>query len=118
MLAVESERITFEDDLTKAISKLEFVMSLFPDPGYKDLPDSRLDPFAHGMEAAVPAVEVANDGNSLCVRAPDREKYAGMAVYFHKMGAEFSVYLVVGTLAIQMHVQIAKERSKRVGVSE
>src|ERR1700751_1355687 len=41
-----------------------------------------------------------------------------MAVYFHEMGAEFSVYLVVGTLAIQMHVQLAQERSEGVGVSE
>ncbi|HEX4202326.1 MAG TPA: hypothetical protein VHY59_12460, partial [Chthoniobacterales bacterium] len=31
---------------------------------------------------------------------------------------EFSVYLVVGTLAIQMHVQLAQERSEGVGVSQ
>src|SRR6201981_3862395 len=41
-----------------------------------------------------------------------------MAVYFHEVGAEFSVYLVVSTLAIQMHVQFAKERSEGVGVGE
>src|ERR1700742_4144488 len=41
-----------------------------------------------------------------------------MAVHFHEMGPEFSVYLVVGTLAIQMHVQLAQERSEGVGVSE
>ena len=41
-----------------------------------------------------------------------------MAVYFHEMGAEFSIDLVVGALAIQMHIQLAKERTKRIGVSE
>src|SRR5215469_3904474 len=41
-----------------------------------------------------------------------------MAVYFHEMGAEFSVYLVVGALAIQMHVQVAQERPEGVRVSE
>jgi hypothetical protein len=41
-----------------------------------------------------------------------------MAVYLHEMGTELSIDLVVGALAIQMHVQLTKERSKRIGVSE
>jgi hypothetical protein len=41
-----------------------------------------------------------------------------MAVYFHEMGAKFSVYLVVGTLAIEVHVEVAQERSEGVGVGE
>jgi hypothetical protein len=71
MLAVESVGITFEDDLTEAISELELVMSLFTYAGYKDLPDSRLDPFAHGMEPPIPVVKVADDRHALCVRSPD-----------------------------------------------
>ena len=71
MLAVESVGITFEDNLAKAISELELVMSLFTDTGYKDLPDSRLDPFPHGMEPPIPVIEVANDRHALGVRGPD-----------------------------------------------
>jgi hypothetical protein len=106
VLAVESERITLEDDLTETVSELEFVVSVFANPGYKDLPNSCLDPFTHGMEPAVPAIEITDYGYPLGIRSPDREKHPSMAVNLHEMGAEFPVNLVMGALTKEMHIQL------------
>src|ERR1700678_3074082 len=106
MLAVESKRIAFQDDLSETISDLKLIVRVFADSGNKDLPNPRLDPFTHGMEPAVPAIEITDYGYSLGIRRPDREKHPGMAVNLHEMGAEFPVNLVMGALTKEMHIQL------------
>src|SRR5258708_8059295 len=62
MLAIEGERVTFQNDLPKTISQFKLVMGFFANPGDQHFPDPILDSFARGTDPAIPAVEIANHG--------------------------------------------------------
>ena len=49
-------------------------------PRNEQLPHPGLDAFAHRMAPAVPTVEVADHGDALRIRRPDREPHAGDAI--------------------------------------
>src|ERR1700679_781722 len=71
VLAVESERIAFQDDLTKTVAHFELVMGSFGDARNEDFPDPGLNPFSHRVASTVPAVEISHDADALSIGRPD-----------------------------------------------
>src|ERR1700761_4136418 len=106
VLAVESERIAFQDDLTKTVSHFELVMGSFGHARDKNFPDSGFDPFSHRVASTVPAVEIADNANSLGVGRPDRKACPGMPVDFGEMSTELFVNIVVIALLVEVHVKL------------
>ena len=68
------------------------------------------------MEAAVPAVEVADDPHGPGVGRPHRERRAGDALVLADVGAEQLPQLVVAALADQVEVELAERRPEPVRV--
>src|SRR5215469_15169830 len=118
MLAKESEGITFQDDLTKTIPQLELIVGPFHDAWNEDLPDPGFDTFPHRVRPAVPVVEVAHDADPLGVRCPNGKSRTGVSVNFGQMSAQFFVNLEMVTLPIEVHVEVAKNRSVGVWIAD
>ena len=73
----EGERIGLEAQLAVAAEDLELVELAGADAGHEQLPHARLAPIERiGMQAPVPAIEVADDPHAPRVRRPDREAHA------------------------------------------
>src|SRR5260370_41436264 len=118
VLAKESERIAFQDNLTEAIPQFEFVVGLFNDAWNKNLPDPRLQAFSHRMRPTIPAVEIPYDAYSLCVRRPNGKTHTCMSVDFGQMCAQFFINLVMVPLPIQVHIQFAENGSVRIWIAD
>ena len=73
---------------------------------------------AHRVQAAVPGVEVADDGDGRGGRGPDREGGPLRAVDCPRMGAELVVELLVAALAGEVDVDVAQGGRERVRVLE
>ena len=84
--------------------------------GDEDLPDARADALAHGVAAAVPGIEVADDGNALRVRRPHREMHALDTFVLDGMGAQAVVELRVRAFADQPVVERTEHRPVRVRI--
>src|SRR5256885_10840924 len=52
---------------------LVLVDRAFAEAGKKEFPNSRRAARAHGMDASVPSVEIADDADASCRRRPDRK---------------------------------------------
>ncbi len=70
------------------------------------------------MQAAVPRVEVADDGNRARVRRPHGERGAGDAVELADVRAELLVQLLVAALHDEMQVELAERRQERVRIAQ
>ena len=73
---------------------------------------------AHRHQAAVPAVEVADDPDAARVRRPDREAHAGDALVRARMRAEHVVQPLVRPLADEVQVDLAERRAEPIRVVE
>src|SRR5580692_625813 len=60
----------------------------------EEFPDSGIAPGAHGIDAAVPSVEIADDADAAGVGRPHGEVHASDAFECLHMGAESSVSVV------------------------
>src|SRR5580765_2481770 len=76
----KTERIRLQHYVSVKIFDLELVMRPFAHARNKNLPDTRRPKRSHGMTAAIPLVEIANDTDALRVGRPDGEAGAGDAI--------------------------------------
>ena len=72
-LGGEGEGVRPQAELPVLADHLELVVSTGTHPGQEDLPDAGAAQGPHGVQAAVPAVEVAHDPDRLCTGRPHRE---------------------------------------------
>src|SRR5690606_95277 len=87
-LAALGVRIRFQEQRARgAVADLELVHA-FVEPRHEQLPDAARAEVAHGVAAAVPAVEVPDDAHALRVRRPYGEQRAGDAVERPRVGAQ------------------------------
>src|ERR1700678_491574 len=73
MLAVEGVRVALDEQPAVGGLDLEFVVGALGYVGEEDFPDAGAEELAHGMVAAVPAIEIADDADALGIRRPDGE---------------------------------------------
>src|SRR5579875_3167689 len=97
---------------------LVFVEGARPDTGDKELPDPAFVAIAHGQAPAVPIAEIADHADARGARRPDREDGSGDALDGAKMSAQALIALEMGALGQEMHVELAENRGKAIGVLE
>ena len=86
--------------------------------GNEDLPDPGGAAIAHGMPAAVPVIEIADDADSLRIGGPDGEVDSAKPSMGSDMGTEPLVIAVVRPFAEQVQVKIGEDRPKEIGIDE
>ena len=84
--------------------------------GNENFPDARRAAGAHGADASIPAIEVANQTDAARARSPNGEVCSAHAFERSQMRAEFFVGVVVATFAHQMQIELAEQIGKGVGV--
>ena len=117
VLAIESERVALQADLPVVSLDLKFVVAAFFDSGDKNFPDTAAKQFAHGLDAAVPVVEITDYADALRVGGPDAEDRALHAIDFGEMRSEFLVKIPVVSLGMQVDVRIAKDAAEGIRVT-
>ena len=89
---------------------LELVELADTDVRHEELPHARGTHRSHRQEAAVPAVEVADDPDAARIRRPDREAHAGGALVRPGMGAQHVVQPLVRSLGDEVQVDLTDGR--------
>ena len=101
--------------LAGAREDFEFVEAAFGERGDENLPDAG-GAVAHGMDAAVPAVEIADDADAQRVGRPDGEMHAGDSGNFAEMRAELVVILEMSAFAEEVKIVIGENGRESEGV--
>src|SRR6266849_3210280 len=101
-----------------AVSADDFILvdCAFVEFRHEELPDSRRAASAHGVDTAVPVVEIADNTYAAGARRPDREMDATDAFEGFDVRAEFFISVVVAAFAHEMEIEFAEEIGKSVGV--
>ena len=116
-LEPEAERVGLGQQFARAPgADLVLVDLLLDDAGEEDLPDPGLSPVAHRVHAAVPMVEIADDGDALRVGRPHRERRAPDPSDVDDMAPQLLVLRQVAPFGQEMDVEVGEDRSERVGV--
>ena len=115
----EAVGIGLENEIA-VVAALDLVLVDFTlaEVGNEDLPDPRRAAIAHGMSAAVPVIEIADDADPLRVGSPDGEVNSAKALMGSEMGTEPLVIAVVRPFAEQVQVKIGEDRPKEIGIDE
>ena len=85
--------------------------------GEKNFPDAGGNDLAHGVHAAVPVVEIANDAHALGGGGPHGKMHAGHIVDHLHMGAEFFIDIVVRAFVEKVDVHLAEDGAEGVGIA-
>jgi len=88
----------------------------FVQAGDEEFPDASVGVQAHGVNARVPAVEVADDADAVGVGRPHREMDAAHAVHFAQVRAKPLVAAEVPPFAEQVEVVVGQQRAEAIGV--
>src|SRR5690242_11164379 len=113
----EGVGIRFErDDVAARPDDFIFVDGAFIELGEIDFPDAGGSPGAHGMNAAVPMIEIPDDADASCAGGPDREVNAPNAFERYDMGAEFLVSVIVAAFAHEVEVEFAEYNGKSIRI--
>ncbi len=105
-LGLERERVGLQQQLAGLRADLELVARAVADGRHEQLPDARAAERAHHVQAPVPEVEVADDGDRARGRCPDRERRALHAVQLAHVGAHLRPQLLVAALAEEVLVEV------------
>ena len=95
---------------------LELVERTGGQAGHEQLPDPAFRALAHGMAAAVPAIEVADDADPRGARRPHAEGDAVDRVDGKRLRPQPVIELQVIALGEQVGIDLAEQQSERVGV--
>ena len=114
----ERDRIRLDAQPAVLRADLELVRRALLDARNEELPDAGRAERAHRVQAPVPRVEVADDGDRARVRRPDGERRAGDAVDLAHVRAELLVQLLVTALHCEVEVEVAERRQERVRVAQ
>src|SRR6266513_1390303 len=118
MLAEEAERIGLQQERAALRPDLELVMRAFAHSRQKQFPDAATEETAHRIDAAIPAVEIADDADALCVRRPDGEIHAIGVADIAQMRDKLLVELKVISLGKKMQVHFAHDQAIAVGIAD
>src|SRR5260370_13080638 len=91
-----------------AVGPDEFILvdGAFVELGEEDFPNARRAASAHGVDATVPAIEVANDTDAASAGSPNGEVNAVNAFEGNNVSAEFFVSVVVAACAPRIARQL------------
>jgi len=86
------------------------------DRGQKQFPYTCAHQLPHRIYAAIPVVEIADDGYALRVRRPYSEINAGRIADRPQMRAKFFINFPVLSFAEQMQIDVAHDRTVLIGI--
>ena len=109
-LIEKSERIALQQKRAGVRADLEFVVRAFRHARQEKFPDAAAEQPAHRIDAAIPAIEIADNADALRVRRPDREIDPVDAADRPKLRAEFLVNLQVIALGEEVQIHLAHDR--------
>ena len=116
-LGAKRIRIGFErKHVSRRADDFKFIDGAFGKLGKKNLPNARRTASAHGMDAAVPAIEVTNNADALGARGPNGKVNAANAFEGEEMRAEFLVRVVMASLAHEIQIKLCENTRESVGV--
>ncbi len=116
-LGAEADRVGLErQQLAAGADDFVLVDRAFAQRRDEDLPDAGADALAHHVATAIPAVEVADDGDASRVRRPDGEVHARDALVLDRVRAEPVVEPDVRAFADEPVVERPQHRAVRVDV--
>ncbi len=116
-LGAKAVGIGFErEDVAVRPDDFVFVDGSFRNFREKNFPDTRRTPRAHGMDATVPAIEIANDAHAPGAGSPNSEVNATEAFEGNEMSAEFFVGVVMAAFAHEVQIELAENVRKSVGI--
>jgi len=87
------------------------------DAGQEQFPDTAADHFTHGIDPAIPTVEIADHADSFCVRRPYREINAGSIADGARMRAELFINLPVLSFSEEVQIDFAHDRPVLIGIA-
>src|SRR5207248_7543964 len=117
MLAKKGKRITFQENRATSGADLKFVVRVFTDTGNEQFPNAAADQLAHGVNPAIPTIEIPNYTDALGVRRPDREVNASVVTDLAKMRTEFVVKAPMLAFGKKMNVHFAHDHAIGIGVT-
>src|SRR4029079_15807239 len=85
-------------------------------PRDEQIPDADARMLAHGMEAPVPGIELADDADAAGVGRPHGKAHAVYTVDARRMCAESIVSAQVRALAQEIDIKITQRAAERIGV--
>ena len=100
------------------VADLEFVEFPRADPREEQLPDPRAAASAHGVDPAIPGVEVTDHADPLGVGGPDGEVHARDTGDGAGVGAEKAVGVPVPALAEEVQVEVRELWREGVGIDQ
>ena len=113
----ESVGIGFEGKhVVVGADDFEFIDRTFIKFGNENLPDARRAARAHGMDPAVPMIEIADNADAASAGRPDGKVDAANAFQGNEMSAKLLVGVVVAALAHEIQIKLGKEAGESVGV--
>ena len=116
-LGFEAERIGLQrQQRAVGTRKLEFVDGSGLEVRDEDLPEPAVEALAHLAAAAVPSIEIADDGGARGVRRPEREQHALGAFVLGKLRSKAAVELAMGAFTQEIVVERTESRPERVRV--
>ena len=118
-LGAEGVGIGFEgENVAAGADDFIFVDGAFAELGEENLPEAGGATSAHGMDAAIPAIEIAHDADALGAGGPNGEVNAADAFQGDHMSAQFFVSVVVAAFAHEIQIKLAKYDGKGIGIED
>src|SRR4029079_5330601 len=117
VLAKKGKRVAFQENRTTSGADLKFVVRVFTDTGNEQFPNAAADQLAHGVNPAIPAIEIPNHTDALRVRRPDREVNADVLTDLANMRTEFVVKAPMLALGEKMDVYFAHNHAIGIGIA-
>ena len=115
-LGGKRDRIGFQrQQFAVAPENLELVSVSGRDRRHEDFPEA-VAAHAHGVAAAVPKIEIADDADALRIGRKHSERDARDAIEHERMRAELVIELEMRALAQQIQIEIGQDRRKPIGV--
>src|ERR1019366_10762261 len=87
-----------------------FVVRSGAERGDEELPHAAVA-MLHGRGGAVPAVEIANDGDGLGIGRPDSEAHAFYVAFAHRVRTQHAIALVVRAFGVEVQLEGRQGRS-------
>ena len=116
-LASERIRIGFKrEHCAVCADNFVFVDGTFAELGNEEFPDSGRAARAHGIDAAIPPIKVADEADAASAGRPDGKMHASDAFQCLQMRAEFFVRVVVAAFSHEVQIKFAEKIGKGIGI--
>ena len=105
--APEGQRVRFDQNVIFLSFDFIFINFAFINSGNKNIPHAAGRMLAHHINAAVPVIEISDNGNTFGIRRPNGKTDTAHAVHFLHMRAEFFIHVKVIAFSEKVDVNIA-----------